>query len=100
MTDKNNAEAEAEAEALRELCRGREPDADWTADENGNWIPGISDRRRIVVAKLYLLALILGGMVPLVVVSKMLQEQSTDEEDLKNLTKAFEDFVNKGPVGP
>ena len=96
MTDKSNAEAEA----LRELCRGREPDADWTADENGNWIPGISDRRRIVVAKLYLLALILGGMVPLVVVSKMLQEQSTDEEDLKNLTKAFEDFVNKGPVGP
>lgn len=98
MTDKSKAEAEAEA--LRELCRGHEPDAGWTKDENGNWIPSITDRRRIVVAKLFLLALIFGGMVPLVAVSKMLEEQSTDEEDLKNLTGAFEDFVSKGSERP
>ena len=98
MIDEN--ENDAEAGALRELCRGHEPDAGWTKDENGNWIPSITDRRRIVVAKLYLLALIFGGMVPLVAVSKMLEEQSTDEEDLKNLTGAFEDFVSKSSEGP
>lgn len=95
MTDKNNIEAEA----LRELCRGHEPDAGWVEDENGNWIPCISDRRRIVVAKLLLMALIFGGMAPLVAVSKMLEEQSTDEEDLEKLTKAFEAFIGKGQAG-
>ena len=99
MTDRSNAEAEA----LRELCRGREPDADWTADENGNWVPGISDRRRIAVAKLFVSASIFGEVVPFALVSKTLQEQSTDEEDLIKLVKSCHDYVNKGnkgPVGP
>ena len=70
---------------LKSLCRGNRTDRGWTQTPEGNWTPGVHDRRRVVASTVNLIAEKQGGAVFGPQVLGVLASNATGTEDLEAL---------------